>query len=460
MNSEYKLFTGFSTILDPFRTTPEGKGALLVKNNIIHDLGSVKEMEERYPNVNVALDCSGCAVAPGLVDAHTHLFQTIGRTLGDGLTLLPWLERFMLPLAAQMTRADAVAIAKYAALHSMKCGTTALIDNHYAPTDFETIQAVCDAVESVGMRGVIARGVFGQMVEGGRAMGCDPRLFFRSKRDEIDETAACINARAKHSRVQVWPMPENIVYVDPELIAACHDLSVRYDVGWQAHCSESKFEVDIFQRIHGLRPVNWLYKNGMLSDRTSLAHGIWLDDEEIGNIGESGASIVHCPVSNQYLGSGIVKLQPLRAAGANVALGTDGTAVGGKSIFEAMKSALLMQRLRELDPSCTNSLLVFEMGTIAGSKTLRQNVGKLEIGSKADFLVIDLNKYHHHPTQNTITDAVMFTESNDIRDVIIDGEVVIKNGCSTKVDETQIMQDAIAASKAMVRRADLQGLLA
>src|SRR5699024_5965297 len=113
--------------------------------------------------------------------------------------------------------------------------------------------------------------------------------------------------------------------------------------------------VEIFESIHGVRPAEWMRQAGVLSDRTTLAHGIWHDADEIAILGDAGATIVHNPISNQYLASGIAKLGPLLDSGVNVSLGTDGTAVGGQNMFESMKSALLLQRLREYDASSTDS---------------------------------------------------------------------------------------------------------
>lgn len=433
--------------------------AIAVTEGVITALGPAAAIVEQVGPVNATFDFSGLTLFPGLVDAHTHLFQTIGKTLGDGLTLLPWLEKYMLPLAANMTRADAVKIARLASLQSLKSGTTSVIDNHYAPVDAETILEVADAVEEVGLRGVVARGVFGPMVEGGRRMKCDPRLFTRSTEEEIDITKACIKERPAGSKVEVWPMPENVAYVDPELIVACHELAVSEDIGWQAHCSESRFEVEIFESIYGVRPAVWMNDVGILSDRATLAHGIWFDEEEIEVLGGSGTTIVHNPVCNQYLASGIVKLNPLLDSGANVALGTDGVAVGGQNMFESMKAALLLQRMREYDASATNAETVFELATASGARAMRKDVGRLAVGCKADFVIADAGGLHHMPSTNPVVGLVLSAQGQDVRHVVVDGKVVVRNGHSTQMDEEMVVADALEATEEMLGRAGLRGLV-
>jgi 5-methylthioadenosine/S-adenosylhomocysteine deaminase len=453
------LYKGGDIITSNKTTTIIENAAIAVKDGIIVAIGTVTEVMSIIDEPNEIFDFSGLTLMPGLIDGHTHLFQSIGKTLGDGLTLLPWLETFMLPLAASLTKEDAVKIIRLASLQSLSAGTTTMVDNHYAPVDEDTILASAAIMEEVGVRGAIARGIFGPFGEGAKRMNCDPRLFSYSASEEINITKNCIKAHPKGSRIEVWPMPENIVYVDPDLIVACHELAVSNDIGWQMHCSESSFEVDIFESIHGIRPAIWMDNAGILTDNTSLAHGIWFDEAEIQALGAGKTTIVHNPVSNQYLASGIIKLQPLIDAGANITLATDGTACGGQNMFEAMKSSLLLQRMREYDSSATTAEMMFSLATKNGGKLMRQNVGYLKVGAKADFIMIDMKGLHHQPSTRPITGLVLSAQGNDVRHVVVEGEVVIKNGHSTRVDEEQVIADALQATGDLIKRAGLSHLL-
>ena len=162
--------------LDPARPLIR-KGTIAVAGSRIVAVGSAVDLAKAYGAAGQRVNWSGRLVLPGLVDGHSHLFQSLGRTLGDGLSLLPWLERFMLPLSANVTREDAVAIYRLAGLSSLLQGTTAVIDNHYAPVDPVTIVDLAREMDGLGLRGVVARGIFGPMVEGGHRMNCDQRLF-------------------------------------------------------------------------------------------------------------------------------------------------------------------------------------------------------------------------------------------------------------------------------------------
>jgi 5-methylthioadenosine/S-adenosylhomocysteine deaminase len=434
-------------------------GAVAVSGDRIVWIGKASDLQANVASARRTLDISNHVLIPGLIDSHTHLFQSLGKTLGDGLSLLPWLAKFMMPLSVNIGRQDAVAAVRMAALNSLLNGSTTLVDNHYAPVDEETILAVADAMQEVGVRGVVARGVYGPFVEGGRRMNSDPRLFRYSVREELDITRACIQARPPGSQVEVWPMPLNVVYVDPDLMVACHELAHQLDVSWQAHCSESKFEVEIFASIYGKRPASWLHDQGILDDRTTLAHGIWFDADEIGMLGDAKAHVIHNPVCNQYLASGILQLEPLLSAGANVALGTDGTACVGLHMFEAMKSAQILQRLRELNPDVTNSELVLAMATRNGGKMLRKNVGTLTIGALADMTVVDLSGIHHQPAHRSVCCLTSSTMGSDVRHVMVNGEIVVENGRSMRVDQNKVIADCVQASRALIERAGIGELV-
>lgn len=452
------LYSG-GTIIAPDREEPVIRnGALAVRGGEIVAIGTAAEVAGIIGTPAETFDFSDLTLVPGMIDGHTHLFQTLGKTLGDGLTLLPWLQTFMMPLAASLTREDAIRTVRLAALQSLLSGTTSIVDNHYAPVDEETILACAGAMDEIGVRGAVARGIYGQMGEGARRMKCDARLFQYTPAEEIEITRNCIAARPKGSRVEVWPMPENIVYVEPELIVACHELAVQHDLAWQAHCSESRFEVEIFEGVHGVRPAIWMDREGILTDHASFAHGIWFDDAEVEALGAAGVTVVHNPVCNQYLASGIIRLGPLLAARANISIGTDGTAVGGQNMFESMKAALLLQRLREYDSSATTAEMVMGLATASGGRLLRQNVGRLQVGAKADFVMVDANGPHHQPPTRPLTGLVLSTQGSDIRHVVVDGEMVIRDSRSTRVDVDQIVADGVQAARSLIERAGISDL--
>ncbi len=454
------LFTGGDIITVDPEAPYIRAGAVAVRANKIVAIGSETAVHDRIKGANRTIDFSGQVMIPGLVDAHTHLFQSLGKTLGDGLSLLPWLERFMLPLASQVTREQAVIAVRFAALLSALSGTTTVVDQHYAPVDEDSILAVADAYQEAGIRATLARGMFGPITEGGHRMNCDPRMFNYTVQQELDITRACMHAMAGNRLVDIWPGPKNVVYADPDLLIGSSELARDFDLSWQVHCSESKFEVEIFESLYGMRPAAWLYKQNILGDHTTLAHGIWLDDEEIRMLGESATTVIHNPISNQYLASGIVRLEDLLKAGANVTLGTDGTAIAGQHMFEAMKTGLMLQRVGRLDPEVTTAEMLLTMATRLGGKMLHKNLGMLREGALADLTIVDTRALHHQPCLRPVASLIFFTRGADVRYVMVDGDLIVENGRSTKLNQEELIADMNQASRAVVEKAGIAELLA
>ena len=450
------LLTGGTVITLDDRRRVLADGAVAVAGEHIAAVGDRTEAGRYRPRRTI--DCSGKVVMPGLTDGHTHLFQTLGRGLGDGMSLVPWLRRFMLPYSGVIDREAAVAAVRLGALGAALSGTTMVVDNHYAPVDAETTLAAAQAVEDVGIRGAVARGVFGEMNPGAELMGVPPEFFKWSAAEELSITRECMAARPAGSRVEVWPCPENIVYVSPDLIAGCAGLAEEGGVRWHMHCSEARDEIGFFETVHGTRPVAWLEREGLLTGRTTLAHAIWLDPDEIAAMGERGATAVHNPVSNQYLASGVLPLGPLLRAGANVALGSDGAAVAGQDMFEAMKAGTLMHRLAHLDSTAATVEQFLELAARGGAAMTGVDGGALEAGRVADLTVLNVDRVRHTPWNRPAASVVHCGRADEVEMVIVGGEVIVEGGRSTRVDEEQVRAEAAAAAVKLFGEAGLTDL--
>lgn len=406
------------------------------------------------------LDCSGLVVMPGFVDAHTHHFQILGRGLGDGLGLGDWLSQYMFPYASNISSEEAVAATRLASLLAILGGTTSAINNHYAPTDSDTTLRIAEAMESVGLSGAVARGVFGDRTPAGERMGVPPALTRYSARDELRITEECLSERPAGRFVEIWPTPENLTYVAPDLIVAMADVAGRHGVHWHSHCSEAQFEVDLFEEYVGVRPITWLSDVGILTPAATLAHAIWVDDDEIELLGTSGASVIHNPISNQYVASGVIRLRDLIDAGVNVALGTDGTAVSGQHMFEAMKAAQLLQRIPQDDAGATTPELMIQLACRNGGRLAGHGAGVVEVGATADLAVLDLTGIRHQPLNYVSASIAQSGGPADVRHTIVRGQVVVESGVATLVDHDEVVARAVEAARGLATRAGFADLRA
>jgi 5-methylthioadenosine/S-adenosylhomocysteine deaminase len=431
-------------------------GAVAIDGDRIVAVGPVDELAGWSADRTV--DCSGRAIVPGFVDCHSHLFQSLARGLGDGLALWPWLNEFMWPYALSINAREAKVAALLGAAQAARAGTTCIVDNHYAPNDLETTLSIASAIDDVGLRGVVARGIVGPPTEIARRMDLASGLFTRSAEEELDITRACLEARDDDGRVVVWPAPLNVTYVGQDLLRDSVQLARDFGVGWHTHCSEGATDPGIYIETYGMRPAQWLAAEGLLGDDATLAHGIWFDDVEIEMIGATRTGISYNPVSNEYLGNGVARLRDLREAGASVGLGTDGIAVTGQDLFECMKQSVLLQRAHTGDPGASTVEEAMELATREGARYARVDAGVLATGKLADVTVVNLSNVHTRPAHRTVAALVYSAHASDVEMTIVGGRVVYEGGHCVFVDEQALIEEADARAAELLARAGMTGL--
>ena len=452
------LLTGGSVVtVDDARRVLE-PGAVAVSGDRITAVGTPDELAGYEAARTV--DCTGKAVIPGLIDCHNHLFQGLARGLGEGMSLWRWLSEFMWPYAAAISPAEAEVAGRLGAVEAARAGTTTITDNHYSPADADTTLRVAGAIDEVGLRGVVVRGIFGDVTDVARSHGLAESLFRHPDDEEIDITRECIEARPPGSRVGVWPAPINVIYVSQDLVGRSIELARELGTGWHTHCSEARADPDIYLEAYGVRPVEWLYREGLLGRGGTIAHSIWLDDKEVAAIGETSTGVSYNPTSNQYLASGTIRLRDLRGAGAVVGLGTDGPGCGHRQdLFEQIKQAILVQRVQTLDPTVTMAEEAFELATREGARYLGIDAGVLAPGKLADIAVVDLERPHLRPLHRTVATLAYSVRGADVTMTIVGGRVVYEDSRCTTVDEDEVMDEAQRRADELVARAGMEGLL-
>ncbi len=439
--------------LDPARPVIRG-GFVAIAGELIAAVGPMEESPRWQADRVISL--RDRLVMPGLVDCHNHLFQSLGRTLGEGLPGWDWLSRFMWPYAAQITPEETRAAVMLGAVEAALAGTTSLLDHHYGRTDYQTTLAVADAIEEVGLRWVVARGMAGGYTPLAQRQGLPKQAFPLTDTEELEITEACMKARPGGSRVTVWPGPINAVYTSQVLLRSAVVLARSYGTGWHTHLSAPRSDPDVYREAYGVRPASWLHNQGLLGPEAVLAHATWLDDTEIEAIGSTGASVVHCPMSNQYVPYGVMPMRSLLDAGAVVALGTDGSTCGHRQdIFENMKMLVLMHRLAELDTEASSAAEALYLATQGGADAIGGGVGGLVEGAPADLIVLDTSRAHLTPIHDPIAALVYAARGSDVTMSVVCGEVAVEDGRCTRVDQDEIIAEARARSRELMSRIGL-----
>ena len=424
-------------------------GAVAITGNRIVAVDQTSKLE--HWQAARRIDCRGQAIIPGLIDCHNHLFQAAGRGLGDGMALWQWLGEFMLPLAANISPQEALAAVRVGAMEALSCGTTTIIDNHYAPADVDTTLAVAGALRDIGLRGVVARGMFGPFTDVARDNGLSPALFQHSTVDEIASMRACME-QWRDERIAIWPAPINVIYNDQELVRQSVALAAEYGVKWHTHCSEAEVDPTIYEQAYGLRPFVWMERNGLLDQHATFAHAIWLDDDEVEIVSHRRSGIAHNPMSNEYLASGAMRLRSLNDAGATIGIGADGAAGHTFDMFQIMKQVIYVQRLATLDPVATNAWDAFAMATRGGAQMAGVDAGQLSVGKLADVVVVSLARPALAPCFDIIASLVYSGSGRDVSLTMVDGKIVYEDGQLKTADGEEIMMEARTASRQLVTR--------
>lgn len=380
------------------------------------------------------IDGSRKALIPGFVNAHTHAAMTLFRGFGDDMPLMPWLQQKIWPNEAKLTHEDIYWGAKLACLEMIKSGTTTFFDMYHK------FRATADAVEEMGLRALLAGACIDhfQPEQAEKCKAHNQKLY--AGMDEYSD------------RIQFALGPHAIYTVSGELLQWIHDFAMEHAVPIHLHLSETEGEVENSVRQFGLTPVRYLYKLGVLSPHLIIAHGIYVDDDEIRMLADHDVKVVHNPASNMKLASGFqFKFKEMREAGITVALGTDGCSSSNNlDMVEAMKLASLLGKVWRKDTEALSASEVFRAATEQGASVIGLNAGRIAEGCLADLCLVDLNMPVFAPNHNFISNIVYAANGSCIDTVICNGKILMQ-GKKVPGEET-IIEHASEIAYNLVKR--------
>ncbi|MDL2198682.1 amidohydrolase [Halopseudomonas aestusnigri] len=404
------------------------RGTLIVEDGRISAVGPSDELI--IPPGMPVIDASGHALLPGLIDAHSH--SSLMRGVTENMQLMEWLPYYQLEHRA-LTEEYAFHSARLCYLEALKSGTTCVMDM------YRFMHRCADAAGEIGLRVNLAPYV-------ADAPGKD---FFATRA----ENRALIHSHhgSQNGRIQVWMGLEHLFYCTPDAYREALECQAEYGVGIHTHACEQKEEDDAVKAHFGRRSIAQLDHYGILGERTLIAHCVWLNDDEIKRIADTGTAISHCPISNAKLASGVARVPEMLAAGITVGLGTDGPVCNNSlSLFEEMKFASLIQKATRLDATVLPADQILRMATINGARALGlgDRIGSLEVGKQADLLLLDLAQPNLTPTEinaaggNLLWNLVFAADARNVAAVWVDGRQLIANGRATQVSEQTVITEA------------------
>ena len=392
------------------------------------------------------IDCSGLVILPGLVQAHIHLCQTLFRGLADDLSLENWLAQRIWPLEAAHTEASIHASAMLGAAELLLGGTTAILD-------METVRhtgAAFEALETIGLRATAGKCLMDA--------ASNPSSL-REPADQALAESADLCARwhgAAGGRLRYCFAPRFAPSCTGPLLRAVSDLAEKAGAVIHTHAAETPLELDIVKRETGHDEIAYLDSVGISGPRTALAHCVWVDKDGIARLARQETNVVHCPSSNLKLGSGLAPIPEMLAAGCRVAIGADGAPCNNRlDGFAEMRLAALVHKPR-LGPEVMPAARVLELATLGGARALglQHEIGSIEAGKCADLIALDLEGPHAQPEAADLVSRIVYSaRAADVRHVIVDGRVVVRDGELKTADLAEVRATANTEARRLRRAA-------
>jgi 5-methylthioadenosine/S-adenosylhomocysteine deaminase len=404
-------------------------GAVAVTGSEIIEAGTFGEISKKHTAEKI-LNGKDKVVFPGLINTHTHAAMVYFRGLADDLPLMEWLQNHIWPAEGKWMNEDFVSDAvELACLEMLKAGVTTYCDHYF----FQN--AAGKKLERIGMRGVLGAGVIDFPFTG----------YAASVEDYFVNAENLIKNWKGHELLTPCVAPHAIYTCGPENYKRANAMSEKYNVPIHTHLAETEIEVAECQKRFGKTPVEYLESIGLLSERLSAAHCVWLTDNEIELLAKRNVGVAHCIESNLKLASGFAPVPNMLKAGVNVALGTDGAASNNDlSILGEMATAAKVHKAVSKDPTVINSKTALSMATINGAKALGlgDKTGSIKPGKKADLVIANLNSPHLTPIYDIYSHIAYCMRPSDIETVMVNGKILVENGRTTTIDESEAMAKA------------------
>lgn len=408
------------------------KADILVKEDKIVHVG--KDLKVNGAKV---IDASDKVVVPGFVQPHIHLTQAIFRARADDLELMDFLKERIWKFEGAHTSKSNYLSAKLGIAELIRSGTTSFLDMGTVNHQEYIFQAILES----GIRGISGK----CMMDIGDGV---PDALLENTKDSIDKSVDLLEKwhGRDNGRIQYAFAPRFAPSCSDELFRKVKELSRKYNTIIHTHASENRGEIELVMKLKKRKNVKYFLDMDIASEKLVLAHCVWLDDEEIQILKDTGIKVAHCPNSNLKLASGFAKIPELIQAGIDVGLAVDSSASNNSySIFSEMKTAGLIHKARLLDPTIMDAKTVFKMATVGGAKVLGQEdkIGSIEKGKKADLAILNLNLIETSPyDEKDVFPTIVYSAThNNVETVMVDGKILMEEKKLKTIDEHALISE-------------------
>ena len=406
-------------------------GAIAVDEGLIIAIGTADEINAQF-TASGNLEGDNRIVMPGLINGHSHAAMTLLRGVADDLALMDWLNNYIFPAEVEFVDAEFVRIGTELACWEMiRGGTTTFVDMYYYP------DVIAQVVEQCGMRAFVSATVIDQ-----RSPDAE------SAADSLVKGEVFVNNwKGRNSRIMPIFGPHANYTLNAEQLVATRAAANEAGIPISIHMSESPFELQYSKQTYGTTTIDLFESIGFLDGPTIGAHVVWPTDDEIRILAERKVGVIHNPTSNMKIASGISPVTDMLNAGVLVGLGTDGAASNNDlDMWEEMRLASFLQKVDKMDPEVMSASTVLKMATSGGAEAIgiRDKVGALEVGMRADVIQVSFDDVHFVPTYDVISHLVFVADEQDVASVTVDGRLLMREGEFLTIDTDRVRREASA----------------
>jgi 5-methylthioadenosine/S-adenosylhomocysteine deaminase len=408
-------------------------GDVRIENDRIVQIGANLDPQPE----DEVIDATDKVLIPGLIQTHIHLCQTLFRGQADDLELLDWLRKRIWPLEAAHDEESVYYSALLGLGELIRSGTTSIVD-------METVNYTEFAFRAMAESGI--RAISGKvMMDHGSEV---PAPLYETTEASIRESVRLLEEwhNYDNGRLQYAFCPRFVVSCTEELLIQVRDLAAHYNVKVHTHASENQKEIELVQAERGLRNIAYLDHIGLAGPDLILAHCIWLDEEEKEILSKRQVKVSHCPGSNLKLASGIAEVPDLITRDIVMSLGADGAPCNNNlDMFHEMRLSSHIQKVQH-GPTAMDARTVFRMATLGGAKVmgLEDQIGSIEVGKKADLVIVDLNDFHTYPSHDVdVYGRLVYSATRaDVETTIIDGKIVMRDKVVLTIDKQKVLTES------------------
>lgn len=422
-------------------------GNILIEDNIIKAIG---KFDNHIVNKDAEIyDANGKILMPGLINTHVHLSQQLGRGIADDVDLLTWLRDRVWPYESSFDYNDSLISSTACCIELIRSGVTTFLES-----GGQYVDAMVEAVDKTGIRACLAKSVMDQ----GEGL---PKAWQKTCEEELNTQIDLFEKynNTSNERIKIWFALRTIFNNSDELIIKTKELADKYHTGIHMHIAEIADEVDFSRTRRGLSTVEHLNSLGALGPNLLAVHTVWLTNREIDLFRLNNVKVSHNPSAAMKVVLGFASIPEMLDKGVTVSIGTDGAPSNNRmDMMRDMYLTSLIHKGRTLNPTLVNAEKILEMATINGAKCalLDKEIGSLEVGKKADMIILNPNTIHSLPMHNPIGNIVYAMSSENIESTICDGKWLMKEKEILVLDESKLLDKVKEQAKKIREKANIK----